>query len=195
MESVIWPLFNSLLYFSKQQTFKAISTKFYNSKNEFGETGIISEAEEEINKVNNYIAKINIITNNTPKDRPEAEIAEDGYGYLRSAIELCVEHEIFQGTVKRYQKNIALTSFVKVDGNKLNTHKDKLNEIFERCCGYIKGHSNPTEIHNDSTIAELKIDFEEFKQIRDEFIKTPLANLSIAVSGLPSIGLSEKRTG
>jgi len=40
-------------------------------------------------------------------------------------------HEIFQGTVKRYQKNIALTSFVKVDGALLDTHKDKLNEILK----------------------------------------------------------------
>jgi hypothetical protein len=164
-------LFNSFLYFSKQPTFKGLQCKFYNSKNEFAETGVITEAEEEINQVKSYISKINLITNNTPKDRPEAEIAEDGYGYLRSAIELCVEHEIFQGTVKRYQKNIALTSFVKVDGNILNTHKDKLNEIFERCCGYIKGHSNPAPIHNDPTIIELKADFDEFKKIRDAFIK------------------------
>lgn len=164
-------LFNSLLYFSKQPYFKVLNAKFYNSKNEYNETGFITEAEEEINSVKNYITKINGITNNTPKDKPESEIAEDGYGYLRSAIELCVEHEIFQGTVKRYQKNIALTSFVKVDGNTLDTNKEKLNEIFERCCGYIKGHSNPTEIHNDPTIAELKADFDEFKKIREAFTK------------------------
>lgn len=164
-------LFNSFLYFSKQPSYKGLSCKFYNSKNEFDETGFITEAEEEINKVNSYIGKINVLINNTPKDRAEAEVAEDGYGYLRSAIELFVEHDIFQGTVKRYQKNIALTSFVKVDGNLINTHKDKLNEIFERCCGYIKGHSNPTEIHNDPTMTELKVDFADFKTIRDAFPK------------------------
>ena len=60
---------------------------------------------------------------------------------------------------------------MKVDGNILNTHKDKLNEIFERCCGYIKGHSNPTPIHNDPTMIELKTDFDEFKKIREAFIK------------------------
>lgn len=163
-------LFNSFLYYSKQPSFKGFDSKFYNSKNEYDETGFISEAEEEINKVTSYITKINTLINNTPKDRPEAEVAEDGYGYLRSAIELMVEHEIFQGTVKRYQKNIALTAFVKVDGVLLNSHKDKLNEIFERCCGFIKGHSNPTEIHNDPTMAGLKIDFDAFKTIRASFI-------------------------
>ena len=163
-------LFNSFMYFTKQPTFKDINCKFYNSKNEYSETGIITEAEEEINKVKYHISKINVIINNTPKNRPEAEVAEDGYGHLRSAIELLVEYEIFQGTVKRYQKNIALTQFVKVDGALVNTHKDKLNEIFERCCGFIKGHSNPTIIHNDPTIAGLKIDFEDFIKIRKDFV-------------------------
>jgi energy-coupling factor transporter ATP-binding protein EcfA2 len=161
-------LFNSFLYFNKQPSFSGISCSFYNSKNEYDQTGIICKAEE-INTLKDYISKINTIINNTPKDRPEAEVAEDGYGYLRSAIELLVEHEIFQGTVKRYQKNIALTLFVKVDGSSVDTHKDKLNEIFERCCGYIKGHSNPTEIHNEPTIAGLKEDFDDFKTIRAAF--------------------------
>lgn len=162
-------LFNSFLYFSKQPTFKGLQCKFYNSKNEFDETGVITEAEEEINMVTSYISKINVLINNTPKGRKEIEIAEDGYGYLRSAIELCIEYDVFKGTVKRYQKNIALTSFIKVDGTVVNIHKDKLNEIFERCCGYIKGHSNPTEIHNDPTMAGLKSDFVEFKTIRAAF--------------------------
>lgn len=163
-------LFNSLLYFSKQPSYKGLEYKFYNSKTEYNETGFITDAEEEINSVKSYISKINTLINNTPKDRPEAEVAEDGYGYLRSAIELLVEFEIFQGTVKRYQKNIALTSFVKVDGSLVNTHKNNLNEIFERCCGYIKGHSNPTEIYNDPKIAELKVDFEAFQTIRNAFL-------------------------
>lgn len=164
-------LFNSLIYFSKQPLNKAIHCKLYNSKNEYNETGFITEADEEKNSVKDYLSKINVIINNTPKDRPEAEVAEDGYGYLRSAIELFVEHEIFCGTVKRYQKNIALTQFVKVDGALLNSHKEKLNEIFERCCGFIKGHSNPEEIYHDPTIAGLKADFDEFKAIRDVFPK------------------------
>jgi len=162
-------LFNSFLYFSKQSSFSSLQYKFYNSKNNYNETGFISDAEE-LNKVTTYISKINSLLNNTPKDRQETDVAEDGYGFLRSAIELCVEFEIFQGTIKRYQKNVALTSFMKINGDKINIHKDKLNEIFERCCGFIKGHSNPEEIHNDPTMAELKTDFEDFKLIRTEFI-------------------------
>ena len=163
-------LFNSFLHFSKQSSFKSLKYKFYNTKNNFKETGFVTEAEEEINKVKSYTGKINTILYNTPKGKSETDLAEDGYGYLRSAIELFVEIDIFQGTVKRYQKNIALTSFLKVDGIKLNQHKEKLNEIFERCCGYIKGHSNPEQIHNDPTLVELKSDFDDFIAIRSTFI-------------------------
>jgi energy-coupling factor transporter ATP-binding protein EcfA2 len=163
-------LFNSLLYYSKQPSNKHVSFKFYNSKKEYENIGIIIEAEE-TNKLTDYIKKINQIINNTPKERTESEIAEDGYGYLRSAIELLIENEVFQGTVKRYQKNIALTQFLKVDGSLINQHKEKLNEIFERCCGYIKGHSSPDEVQNSPTLTELKTDFTEFNKIRDSFPK------------------------
>jgi len=44
---------------------------------------------------------------------------------------------------------MALTQFIKIDGQKLDTNKEKLNEIFERCCAYIKRHINPMEIHNE----------------------------------------------
>ena len=163
-------LFNSLLYFSKQPTFKALDFKLYNSKNQFDITGYITEAEEEINSVPAMLKPINQIINNTPTGVDEHELAAKGYGHLRSAIELFVEHEIFHGTVKRYQKNIALGSFVKVDGTLLNTHKDELNEIFERACGFIDGHSNPTVVHNEPTLIELKEDLAKFNVIRGEFL-------------------------
>lgn len=161
-------LFNSLLMLSKEQE---LDCKFYNSKNEYNEIGIVKESEEEINKVNAYIKKINEILNNTSRDRSELEVASDGYGYLRSAIELLIEYEIFQGTVRRYQKNIALTKFIKIDGGLIDKYKDKLNEIFIKCCGYISGHSNPEEISNNPTISGLRMDFDNFKQIRDKFPK------------------------
>ncbi len=161
-------LFNSLLHLSKA-SFKEIESNFYNIKSEFGKTGIITKAEEELDKVNVYIKQINTLLNNTPKERTESDIASDGYGYLRSAIELCVEHNIFKGTVKRYQKNVALTNFLKVDGGLLNKHKDKLNEVFERCCAFIKGHSSPTEIITEPTLEDLKGDFDIFKDINQQF--------------------------
>lgn len=162
-------LFNSLLYFSRISTFTGVKCKFYDIKSEFGQTGIISAAEEEINKVKSYQNSINVLLNNTPKGRSEVDIASDCYGYLRSAIELCVEQHILKGTVKRYQKNVALTQFLKVDGLLLNKHKDALNELFERCCCYLKGHSNPEEVITNPTLSEFRSDYAIFADINKQF--------------------------
>jgi len=163
-------LFNNLLYLSKQPNFNEWGSKFYNVKNEYGEVGVITEAEEEKNKVKEKITEINKLLNNKPQDRSEVNVAKEGYDNLRSAIELCVEHEIFKGTVKRYQKNISLTNFIKVDNDKINEHKETLNDIFERSCGFIGAHSNPETFHNDPTLYDLRTDFEEFKKIRKDFV-------------------------
>lgn len=163
-------LFNSLLYLSGQPNFKLLEYKFYNSQKDYEYVGVISEAEEEKNKVKERITKINTLINNTQKDRSEVDVAKEGFGELRSAIELCIEHEIFKGTVKRYQKNISLTNFIKVDSDKINEHKEALNDIFERSCGYIGAHSNPEAVYDDPTFEDLKSDFDEFIKIRKEFI-------------------------
>lgn len=164
-------LFNSLLYSSTQPTFKHLSYKFYNSQKEYDFVGIITEAEEEKNKVSQNIKIINTLINNKPKDRSEVEVAKDGFGELRSAIELCIEHEIFNGTIQRYRKHVSLGKFIQVNADGLGKHKDTLNDMYERCCGFINAHSNPEIVYNDPTIEDLKADFEEFKKIRSEFVK------------------------
>ncbi len=162
-------LFNSLLYLSSQPSFKHLSYKFYNSLKEYDFVGIITDAEEEKNKVTRNIKKINALINNKPKDRTEVEVANEGFGELRSAIELCIEHEIFKGTIQRYQKHVSLGKFIQINTDGLGKHKDTLNDMYERCCGYINAHSNPVQVCNDPTIEDLTADFEEFKKIRSEF--------------------------
>jgi len=162
-------LFNSLLFSSTQPNFKHLSYKFYNSLKEYDFVGVITEAEEEKNKVKQNIKNINTLINNKPKDRSEVEVAKEGFGELRSAIELCIEHEIFNGTIQRYQKHVSLGKFIQVNAEGLGKHKDTLNDMYERCCGFINAHSNPEPVYNDPTIEDLTADFEEFKKIRSEF--------------------------
>lgn len=164
-------LFNSLLYSSAQPSFKHLSYKFYNSQKEYDFVGVITEAEEEKNKVKQNIKNINTLINNKPKDRSEVEVAKEGFGELRSAIELCIEHEIFNGTIQRYQKHVSLGKFIHVNSDGLGKHKDTLNDMYERCWGFINAHSNPESVYNDPTIEDLTADFEEFKKIRSEFAK------------------------
>lgn len=164
-------LFNSLLYLNSKLSFKHFSHKFYNAQKEYDFVGVITDAEEEKNKVTLNIKKINNLINNKPKDRSEVEVAKEGFGELRSAIELCIEHEIFNGTIQRYQKHISLGKFLQINTDGLGKHKETLNDMYERCCGYINAHSNPEQICNDPTIEDLIADFEEFNKIHLEFTK------------------------
>lgn len=161
-------LFNSLIYLSKQPNFKQLAYQFYNSLKNYDFVGVITEAEEEKNKVTENIKNINKLINNTPKDRSEIEVAKEGFGELRSAIELFIEHEVFNGTVQRYQKHISLGKFIKVNSDLIAKHKEYLNDIYDRCCGFIGAHSNPEIVYNDPTIEDLKADFEDFQEIRAE---------------------------
>ncbi|MBK8464967.1 MAG: AAA family ATPase [Chloracidobacterium sp.] len=165
-------LFNSFLYLSGIPEFKTVvKFRFLNTNNEYGVTGIVSDAEE-LSSAKTKITKINELCNaGSGSGMSEKDLAESCYSHLRSAIELCVEHEVLHGTVKRYQKNVALTQFAKLDGDKIKLHRDKLNELFERCCSFTEAHSKAEGIANDPSLAEFKVDFEEFKKIRDAFIK------------------------
>ena len=163
-------LFNSLLYLSREPNFKSLNCNFYNVKNEYGSVGVITEAEEEKNKVRENISKINALINNTPKDRSEVDVAKEGFAELRSAVELFVEHEVFNGTVQRYQKHISIGRFMNVKSDIISNHKESLNDIYDRCCGFIGAHSNPQVVYNDPSLDDLKSDFDEFKDIRKKFV-------------------------
>jgi hypothetical protein len=163
-------LFNCLIQQSELETNKHLSFKLLNVRNQFNDSGIIEDAEE-INSFKYYKGQINMILLTEDENTKESDLAVQGYENLRAAIELVVERDIFKDTVKRYRRNVALTSFLRVDGNKLEAEKEKLNEIFERACGYIKGHSNPTELVKEPTIEELRNDFNEIMRIRDVFVK------------------------
>lgn len=145
-----------------------VSFVFHRVKDNFGTTGILDEVEE-INSFSFYTKKLNAVLQTKPDGQEEAKLAAEGYGHLRSAIEISVEDDLFRRTIKRYKKGVAFPSLLRVDGGKIDAHKGKLNDIYEKCCVSIDGHSSPEEIHTTPTIEELKIDFEEFKKIRSQF--------------------------
>lgn len=145
-----------------------VSFLFHRVKENFGVTGILDEVEE-VNSYSYYTKKLNVVLQTKSDGQDEAKLAAEGYGHLRSAIEITVEDELFRKTIKRYKKGVAFPSLLRVDGGKIDACKGKLNDIYEKCCVSIDGHSSPEEIHTTPTIEELKNDFEEFKKIRSQF--------------------------
>jgi hypothetical protein len=164
-------LLHSLIQQSELDTNKQanVDFEFHKVKNNFGITGILDEVEE-INSFKYYIKKLQAVIDIKPTpDQDEAKLAAEGYGHLRSAIEISVEEDILKRTVKRYKKGVAFPSLLRIEGSKIDTNKGKLNDIYEKCCVSIDGHSSPEETHTTPTITELKVDYEEFKKIRKIF--------------------------
>lgn len=165
-------LYNFLLYClnGKHPTYKKeFDCIMYDVATEKGYTGVLTSSEAGKNTVTYYIKRINSVLNNRPKEMSDSDAASLGYGYLRSAIEISVENEMLSGTVVRYQKNVMLMNFGKLKTALIEQHKDKVYEIFERCCAFLPGHSNPQEIATEPTIDDLTADFNAFEEIRRAF--------------------------
>ena len=164
-------LLHSLIQQSELETNKQANVEFgfHKVKNNFGITGILDEVEE-INSFSYYIKKLQAVIETKPSpEQDEAKLAAEGYGHLRSAIEITVEDDLLKKTVKRYKKGVAFPSLLRIEGSKIDNNKGKVNDIYEKCCVSIDGHSSPEEIHTTPTIAELKVDYEEFKKVRKIF--------------------------
>lgn len=162
-------LLNSLKQQAELETNKKAGFQFYSLRNNFGETGILGDAED-MNSITYFIGKVNEIVSGSRRDMEEARLAREGYGHLRAAIEVSVEQEIFQKTILRYRKGVAFPSLLRVKGSKIDECKDVLNNIYEKCCVSIDGHSSPMELHTTPTVAELKTDRDAFLAIRKNFV-------------------------
>lgn len=147
-----------------------VQFKFHRVRENFGTTGVLDEVSE-VNSFNYYWKKLDNVVKTDPDGHDEARLSAEGYGHLRSAIEIAVEEDLFKRTIKRYKKGVAFPSLLRVNGTKIDEYKSKLNDIYEKCCVSIDGHSSPEEIHTTPTIIELKTDIEEFKKIRAQFTK------------------------
>jgi len=165
--------FNSVRHMSELPRFKDLEFKYYETETDLESAGILHESPTlREDSFNNYRAEINKILNlkKEERDRRESELAIGGYNKLRPAIEVFVEKEMFKETVKRYRKNVALTSLERVNGGLIDKHKERLHDIFEKCCEYIEAHSSPDGLHAQPALAELKMDFDEVCQIRSDFV-------------------------
>lgn len=162
-------LLNSLIQQSELPTTKQakIDCKFFSVKKNFDVTGVIGDVTE-MNTYEYFKQKLDDLFLKK-QEGDEDKIAAVGYGYLRSAIEIVVENQVLQNTIKRYRKGVAFPALLRIDGQKLDTHKVALNDIYEKCCVSIDGHSSPEEIHTSPTMDELKNDYNRFKDLKKEF--------------------------
>lgn len=166
--------FNSIKQKSEIAPYKGLDFKFYETTKDTNVTGILIESPNiREDNFNQYKAIINVILR-TPlekRERSEVAMAIEGYNNLRAAIEVLVETDLLKSVVKRYRKNIALTSLEKINGSLIDQYKAELSDIFERCCSYTDAHSSTEELIRNPNLEELKIDFDNVQKIRHLFTK------------------------
>lgn len=167
---------NVLLFYAIEQIISDSKIKleyqYYTVDKDLNNTGYLYEnvpPHKETYKT--YVSKVNLILSSSKEERVqrESKLAQEGYNYLRSAIELLVEDEIFKKVVKRYKRNITFGQFEKINGTTLDSIKQELTDVFHQCCCYIEAHSNPEELADLPTLEQLKLDFERIKEIRELF--------------------------
>jgi len=160
--------YNSFFDLKRKDTNKDLTFKFYKVDIKNSVTGILS-AGDAINKLKTYTGKLNHIYNNGSGDRPEVDVAAEGYAHLRTSLELLVSNHIFHDIVGRYRQNIMMTKFPAVRGDMIEKYKADIDAMFDRASGYIYAHSHPEEQHAPPSIDDLKADFDRFKAIESDF--------------------------
>ena len=165
-------LLNSIRQLSASSLYSGINLIMYEVQKDEKNTGYLQQIRSpKEESFSNIKKEINNIYNLPAKEREEQRdgLASKGYGALRSAIEVLVEMHMLCGTVKRYQRNVAVTNFDKIKTDKIDQHRERLSSIFSRCCGFIDGHTNPEEIVDKPDLDSLKIDFDEVVKIMEDF--------------------------
>jgi ABC-type Mn2+/Zn2+ transport system ATPase subunit len=166
-------LLNSIRQLSSTPLYSGINLIMYEVQKDEKNTGYLQQIRSpKEESFSNIKKEINNLFNLPAKEREEQRdrLAAKGYGSLRSAIEVLVEMHMLCGTVKRYQRNVAVTNFEKIKTDKIDQHRERLSSIFSRCCGFIEGHTNPEEIVDRPDLDSLKIDFDEVLTISKDFI-------------------------
>lgn len=155
----------------KEERDKTLEYKFYETHSDGKNVGYIYQGSDCGESYNRYRKIINEIFNLPKEERimKEGELAKRGYANLRAAIEVFVEDSIFSKVIKRYKRNISLMNLGRVNGNLIEKHKEEINNIFERCCGYIEAHSNPDEVERNPSFTELEEDFKRIEEIKKAF--------------------------
>lgn len=94
-----------------------------------------------------------------------------GYDWIRSWCEVFVEMEVLQGVTQRYQPNVMMGALDKIKSEALPGCIATVNEVFNRACRLIDGHSQPLASQTTSPkLAELKADWETLKTCRTDYL-------------------------
>ncbi|CAM3854815.1 AAA family ATPase [Mesobacillus thioparans] len=163
--------FNSIEQFMKDRK-PNINYKYYTVESKGNSTGhLYEDTPPHKEKFRTYQGKIKDLLNTSAvnKEVMGSSAAIQGYGYLRSAIELLVEDEIFKSVIKRYRRDIKFGQVEEIDGQGFDNVKQELTDIFNEACAYIDAHSNPLEAAYTPNLNQLERDLNRVIAIKSRF--------------------------
>lgn len=149
-----------------------IEYKYYTVEPKLMQSGFLFEnTPPHKERFNTYVSYIRNLLNTSEENKKimGSKFAIDGYGFLRSAIELLVEDIIFKSMIKRYRRNIMFSKLEDINGQKIDFIKSELTDIFNEACAYIDAHSNPQEAAYTPNLNRLESDLNKVISIQKRF--------------------------
>lgn len=163
--------FNSIEQYMKDRK-PNLNYKYYTVESKTNSTGhLYEDTPPHKEKFKTYQGKIRDLLNTSAENKEVigSAAAIVGYGYLRSAIELLVEDEIFKSFIKRYRRDIKFGQFEEINGQGFDNIKQDLTDIFNEACAYIDAHSNPLEAAYTPNLNQLENDLNRVIAIKSRF--------------------------
>lgn len=139
-------------------------------------TGLISRAthpradsfKKLKSRINDMIQKASSSSGDTQREH-----ILSGYEYLRNACEVIVEVDLLRQVTQRYGANVKMTMLPQIKGDRLEAATNVILPVYEKCCRYMRGHSQPLETLNiQPPLAELRADWVGVQEARDKYIAT-----------------------
>ena len=155
--------------------FEASERRQYLSSHQiFAEDGKIGLVEQGSHPRMDTVAKIGGRINRVLQDARASTGAKragniaSAYGHLRTWIEMFVEDELLNGSIKRHRANISVDRLRDVDGAAVNRATETLIHIYDRSSRRMWPHSQPFEaLQSRPTLQELEDDWTVLQNLRN----------------------------
>ncbi len=148
---------------------------YFDIQSEGQTRGLISPASNpRTDSFNDYKKRINEFIKQAEKaENTEVReaLVKSAYDYMRGACEVIVENDLFQEVTKRYRANVMMTKLVEIKADRLPAAIKVINEVFDKCCDMMPGHSHGLETLNvRPSLDELKTEWSSLQTARAAYI-------------------------
>jgi hypothetical protein len=153
---------------------KKMRCKFYEVRESDGAKGVIApDVEPRLDGPVDIAKRINSTIQGARSAEPVVQdaLVERGYDLLRAWCEAFVEQELLRNVTQRFRANIMMGKLNDIRLDRFAATAAAVNEIFEKACRCMGGHSQPQEQLNvRPTLVDLEADWRKLQEARLNYI-------------------------